>query len=44
LSKWSSVKYGKEYICLKCGYIISEEKESCPKCGGVMCARIVREW
>jgi rubrerythrin len=38
------VRFGEEYICLKCGKISREKSAKCPSCGGAICVRIISKF
>jgi len=38
------IRFGEEYVCLKCGKISREKNEKCPRCGGAICVRITSKF
>jgi len=36
------IRFRTEYRCLKCGFTEDESHRACPKCGGPMCPRVIK--
>ncbi|MCJ7635251.1 zinc ribbon-containing protein [Candidatus Bathyarchaeota archaeon] len=36
------MKFRREWVCIKCGKIVTMKLPACPKCGEYLCVRIVK--